>query len=71
MLIFMDPCSINPKEWVGKPARDGGIAEIAVDDDDGENTEEEVVAEAVETVECVEGPDYAIGVGIKEGDVLL
>ncbi len=42
-----------------------------MDDDDGENAEEEVVAEAVETVERVEGPDYTIGIGIKEGDVLL
>ena len=42
-----------------------------MDDDHGENAEEEIIAEVVETVECVEGPDYAIGVGIKEGDVLL
>lgn len=42
-----------------------------MDDDGGENAEEEVVAEAVETVERVEGPDYAIGVRIKEGDMLL
>jgi hypothetical protein len=44
MLILMDSCRINPEEWIKEPARDGRIAEIAVDDEDGQNADDEVVA---------------------------
>lgn len=42
-----------------------------MDDEDGKNADEDVVAEAVEAVEGVEWPDYPIPVGIEKRDVLL
>jgi len=71
MLILMNPRRINPEEGIWEPARDGGIAEIGVNNEDTQDAEDDVVAKAMKAVECVEGPDHSVGISVEESDVLL
>jgi hypothetical protein len=71
MFILMDIISIDPEERIKEPARDGRIAGIAMDDEERQNADDKVVAQALEGTECVKRPDDSIRVSVKEADVLL
>lgn len=69
----MDPRNVDAEEGVREETACGesGVGEVDVDDEDREDGEDDPVAEIVETVIGVKGPDYAVGVGVEVGEVLL
>jgi len=71
MFILIDPCRINPEKRIRQPTRQSRIAKIGMDDEDGEDREDDAVAQAMEAMEGVERPDDAVRIGVEEGDVLL
>ncbi|EHK97539.1 hypothetical protein M7I_6692 [Glarea lozoyensis 74030] len=68
---FMHILQIDPEEGVREPGRGGGIGEIGVDDEDGEEREQDVEADAVEADVGVLRPDDAVVVAVEEIAVLL
>lgn len=71
MLILVDPLRVDPEERVWEPAFDGGVGEIGVDDQDGENGKQDAIAQAVEAAKGIDGPNDTAGIRVEECEVLL
>lgn len=78
MLVFVDASEVNRETEVGNvvrepgaAGRDGRVGEVGVDDDDGQDAKNDVIAEGAETGECVLWPDNTGGGAREEEEVLL
>lgn len=76
VLVFVDAFDVNGKAEVGNEVGEpgaarweGGVGEVGVDDEDGEEAHEERVAEGAEAAECVVRPDdawWSVRKGVRE-----
>lgn len=71
MLGFVDLVEVDAEQRVRNETGTGRIGEERVDDEDGEDADQDVEADGVETVVGVARPDDAVAIAVKEIAMLL